>query len=161
MAWWWAASLLNFPCFFSAVMMTVLAVSFPVETVSYFPRCAAAAEVFPSLLTGEQLPTIPWCRTTDDRRALKAQDFYLFYIFFGLFHYGRLDLTHINKTDSRQLMSLRSIAGATIKPTLFLYTQKDRLFWILSPVPGMTKTKLCNSHMRLIFHWPRKFQWDD
>lgn len=144
MAWWWAASLPNFPCFFSAVMMTVLAVTFPVETVSYFPRCAAAAEVFPFVLTGERLPTIPWCGTTD-KRALRAQDF-----FGPLFHYGRLDLTCINNTDSRQLMSLHSITGATIKHALFLW-RNDSPFWILSPVPDMTKTKLHNSHMHLFF----------
>lgn len=75
MAWWWAASLLNFPYFCSVVMMTVLAMSFPVETVSYFPRCAAAAEVFPSVKTSKQLPAIPWLLHNRRQKSLKHKDF--------------------------------------------------------------------------------------
>lgn len=77
MAWWWATSLPNFPCFFSAVMMTVLAASLQSRRCHTFPAVQQLLKFSLLYWPGEQLPTIPWWSTTDDKRALRAQDFFL------------------------------------------------------------------------------------
>lgn len=149
--WWWSASLPNFPCFFSAVMMVVVLV--PAETLSYFPAQLLCWS-FPLCIHHHQ--ATGWCfqQTTKSFKdthscfcaltvwiCLKTDFVEFFYLIMQVFSVCQAfthAVTQINSTANLLLMSLYSIISWTVKsllyPSVFPHWQNGHRVKNLTPL---------------------------